>query len=97
LVDRAPQPSGRTLASLVRGDAGCKGPGAATCATPEFLAQQNIFHTTDTSFTVEQVPRLAGGDAGPQLHDVTIVLLDANGQRVGEGAWSVQFQVKGEG
>jgi hypothetical protein len=94
LVDRAPQPSGEPLAWLVRGEAGCKGAGAATCTRPEFLAQNNIFQTNDTSFRVDQVNRLTGSQAGRQFHEVTVVLLDANGSRVGEGAWPVQFEVK---
>ena len=50
--------------------------------------------TTATSFTVEHVNRLSGSQSGRQLHEVTVVLLDARGQRVGEGAWSVQFEVE---
>jgi hypothetical protein len=96
-VDRSPQPSGRTLTWLFRGDRGCTGSGAAACATPDFLAQRNVYRTTDTNFTVDQVTRLTGSQAGRPLHEVTIVLLDAAGKRVGEGAWSVQFEVKGEG
>jgi hypothetical protein len=96
-VDRAPQPSGRTLAWPFRGDSGCKGSAAAACGTPDFLAQRNVFRTADTNFTVDQVTRLTGSQAGRPLHEVTIVLLDAAGKRVGEGAWSVQFEVKGEG
>jgi len=93
-VDRAPQPSGENLAWLVRGEAGCKGASAATCATPEFLGQRSIYQTDDTSFTVDQVSKLTGSQAGRQFHEVTVVLLDKDGTRVGEGAWSVQFEVK---
>jgi hypothetical protein len=54
-----------------------------------------VYQTTEKSFTVEQVARLAGGSTN-RLHEFTVVLLDAHGKRVGEGAWSVQFKVKGE-
>ena len=94
-VDRAPQPSGRTLSWLVRGDRSCKGTGAPLCAKPEFLAQHSVYQTTEKSFTVEQVDRLAGCGSNRQ-HELTVVLLDAEGKRVGEGAWSVLFKVKGE-
>jgi hypothetical protein len=93
-VDRAPPPSGKTLAWLFRGDSGCKGSAARVCATPEFLGQRNVFETTRTAFTVEQVNQLTGSQAGRQLHEVTVVLLDRSGRRVGEGAWSVQFEVQ---
>lgn len=94
-LDRAPQPSGKTQAWLFRGNSGCRGPGAAVCATEDYLAQQNVFRTTGTDFTVQQVAKLAGSQARRQLHEVNIVLLDAAGRRDGEGAWSVQFEVKG--
>jgi len=94
VVDRAPQPSGKPLAWLVRGEAGCEGPRSAACARPEFLAQHNIFQTDDTSFRVDQVEKLTGSQAGRQFHEATVVLLDSNGARVGEGAWPVQFEVK---
>jgi hypothetical protein len=97
LVDRAPPPSGKPLAWLVRGEAGCEGPRAATCARSEFLAQHNIFQTNDTSFRVDQVDKLTGSQAGRQFHEVTVVLLGADGERVGEGAWPVQFEVKDKG
>ncbi|MEY2478126.1 MAG: hypothetical protein QOG87_3441 [Actinomycetota bacterium] len=93
-IDRTPQRSGKTLAWIFRGDAACKGTGAATCNRLEFLAQRNVFQTTSRSFTVEQVPRLSGNQSGRQFHEVTVVLLDAAGRRSGEGAWSAQFEVE---
>jgi hypothetical protein len=95
-VDRSPQPSGRTLGWLFRGDSSCKGAGARLCDSTEFLEQRNVFRTTRTSLTLEQVPRLTGADAGRVLHEVTVVLLDGDGRRAGEGAWSVQFEVEDE-
>jgi hypothetical protein len=94
-VDRAPQPSGRTLSWLFRGDRSCKGTGAALCDKPEFLAQRSVYQTTARSFSVDQVSRLAGGSTN-RLHELTVVLLGPDGKRIGEGAWSVQFKVKGE-
>ena len=96
LVDRAPPRPGKTLAWLFRGDVGCKGAGAALCASPRVLADRAIFATTETSLTLEQVPRLAGNEAQRQLHEATVVLLDRHGRRIGESAWSVQFELEGE-
>jgi hypothetical protein len=93
-VDRTPQRPGKTLAWLFRGDSSCKGTSARLCTTPQFLAQRNVFRTANRSFTVEQVSRLSGTQAGRQFHEVTVVLLDEAGRRSGEGAWSVQFEVK---
>lgn len=95
-VDRAPQPSGKTLGWLFRGDPSCKGTDNRLCSTTAFLAQRNVFRTTRTDFTIEQVNRLSGSQTGRQMHEATIVLLDEGGERVGEGAWSVQFEVEGE-
>jgi hypothetical protein len=92
-VDRPPQRPGMTLAWIFRGDSGCKGAGAERCGAPEYLGQRNVFRTTDRSFTVKQVQRLSGNQSGRQFHEVTVVLLDTAGRRVGEGAWSVQFEV----
>lgn len=93
-VDRAPQPSGHSLAWPFRGDRSCKGTGAALCAQPEFLAQHSVYQTTERSFRLEQVSRLIGSST--RQHELTIVLLGPDGKRVGEGAWSVLFKVKGE-
>lgn len=94
-VDRAPQRSGKTLSWLFRGDDSCKGAdGEKLCATPEFLAQRNVFQTSDTEFTIEIVPKLTGNERRREFHEATIVLLDEQGRRIGEGAWSVQFEVK---
>ena len=93
-IDRAPQPSGRPLAWPFRGDRSCKGTGAALCAQPDFLAQHSVYQTTEPSFRVEQVTRLIGSTT--RQHELTIVLLGPDGKRVGEGAWSLLFKVKGE-
>jgi hypothetical protein len=52
-----------------------------------------VFRTSAHRFTVEQVPRLEGNDRKRQFHDVTVILLDGTGRRVGESAWSVQIEV----
>ena len=95
-VDRTPQPSGKTLDWPFRGDPSCKGTGAELCRSPAFLAQRSVHRTTGTAFTVDQVTRLSGSQSGRLLHEVTVVLLDPAGKRIGEGAWSVQFEVEGE-
>ena len=93
-LDRSPQRSGKRLAWLFRGDKSCKGPdGKALCETADFLAQRGVYQTDATHFTVEQVQKLAGNERSRQFHELTVILLDRDGNRVGEGAWSVQFEV----
>lgn len=95
LVDRTPQRSGKTLAWLFKGDDTCKGTtGTALCASPAFLAERGVYTTTDTVFTIERVARLSGNQRRRQFHEATIVLLDSAGRRIGEGAWSVQFELE---
>ena len=96
LVDRTPQRPGETLSWIFRGDSACKGTSAPVCARPEFLAQRNVFQTTARTHTIAQVARLSGSQSGRQFHEVTVVLLDEAGKRVGEGAWSAQFEVRDE-
>ena len=94
-IDQAPPPPGKTAAWLFRGSAACKGDrGKALCATPEFLANQQVFQTTDTEFTVSSIRKLTGSDKRREFHEVTVVLLDPAGERVQESAWSVQVDVK---
>jgi len=95
LVDRAPPRSGRPLGWLFRGNDSCKGgAGRALCASAEFLAERGVYATTDTAITLESIARLTGDQRRRQFHEVTVVLLDAQGRRVGEGAWSVEFELK---
>jgi hypothetical protein len=95
LLDQAPPRPGKSLAWLFRGSDSCRGKeGTRLCATPEYLAQRNVFETATPRYTIEHVPRLTGNDRRRQFHEITVVLLDAHGRRVGEGAWSVQFEVE---
>ena len=91
-VDRAPQPPDRTQAWLVREDQRCRR--LTDCTASSFLADQNIFAVTETSFTVERVE--APSSQAPkrrEFHDVTIALLNGRGQRIGESAFIRQFEV----
>ena len=96
-LDREPPRSGKTLPWLFRGEDSCRGAtGAELCATADFLASRRAYRTSDTHLTFEQIPRLSGSDRRRQFHEVTVVLLDDDGRRMGEGAWSVQFELERE-
>lgn len=86
VVDRQAPPPGRTLEWLFRGDDTC----AATPGCPDaaYLADRYVFRTTETSLALERLPDIGDGD----FHEVTIVLLDAQGHRIGESGWTVQFE-----
>ena len=87
-VDRAPMPPGEPMAWLARDDRRCQAtPG---CPDRVFLADLGAYTTTETSFTVKNLP---DRDAyqGHESHEVTVVLLDGTGRRIGESAWYVDF------
>lgn len=91
-VDRAPVRPGQTLLSLA--DRSCRvTPG---CFNAEYLAERNVYTTTGDSFTLEQVPALNSYEK-VQVHQVTIVLMNTAGQRIGESAWYLEFRLRSVG
>jgi hypothetical protein len=90
-VDRAPPGPGRTLASLADGDSVCKA--TKGCPDEAYLAAHRAFTTTDTSFRIDQLPELTR-DRAREAHEVTVVLLDEHGRRVGESAFRVEFHIR---
>ena len=92
-VDRAPQPPQRTQNWLLREDTQClTTPG---CPNETFLAEQNIHSTTETTFKVERLPAPPSEDAQRrrEFHEVTIVLLNGRGERIGESAFTIEFEL----
>lgn len=90
-VDRPPQPPGKTLAWVARKDRSCRA--SDGCPDAEYLAARNIYSTSNTSITFEQLPR-PSDETKKERHNVTIVLLDPQGRRIGESAFYVEFTVK---
>ena len=91
-VDRAPQPPSRTQAWLMREDSRCKQtPG---CPDKAYLEQAHIYTTQDLSFAIDRLPQ-PSSDAPRrrEFHEVTIVLLNGRGERIGESAFIRQFEV----
>ena len=89
-VDRAPQPPGKTLAWLARDDDSCRADDG--CPGTDWFAERDVFPTTDTELTIERLP--AATDGRRELHEVTVVLLDEQGRRVGETGWTLELQVE---
>lgn len=88
-VDRAPQPPGKTLDWLARDDDTCRVEDG--CPDEQWFADRDVFRTTDRELTIEQLP--ARSDDRRELHEVTVILLDEQGRRVGETGWTLEFQV----
>jgi hypothetical protein len=93
VVDRAPQPPGKGLDHFVGNDPACPKP--AACVTANYLAIRGVYLTTETSFRVDTLlPRIGVPKDQRNLHEVTVVLLDSQGRRVGESGVSVNVRVQ---
>jgi hypothetical protein len=93
-LDRAPQPPGETFRWLARDDKQCEvTPG---CPDQAYYASKDVYSTTQTTFTIEKLPEVRPERERKfrDLHEVVVVLLDANGERIGESAFSVEFELK---
>lgn len=87
-VDRAPVRPGQTVESLADGD--CRRtPG---CPDRSYLAARGVYTTAGTSLTLTAVDPVNSYDR-IQTHEVTIVLMDRTGRRIGESAWYVDFRL----
>jgi hypothetical protein len=90
-LDRAPVPPGRSLDWLARDDDLCRDtPG---CPGPEWFTSRQVFPTADRQITIDDVPELTR-DERRVFHEVTVVLIDQNGERVGESAFTTEFEVE---
>jgi hypothetical protein len=91
-VDRAPIKPGQTLKVVASDDRACQR--EPTCPDAAYLALRQIYTTTTTSVTLPRVAPLVDNGDKTQLHEVTIVLLDTSGHRIGESAWHITFKMK---
>ena len=91
-VDRAPQPPGKTLDWLARNDESCRA--ADGCPDEAWFAQRDVFRTRAPELTIDRLP--ARNDDRREFHEVTVVLVDPDGRRIGETGWTLEFQVERE-
>ncbi len=85
-IDASPVPPGKTLEWIAHEDRQCRGD--STCPNKAYLADRGVYAATETSFTVR---RLTDLDAygGHERHEISVILLDGTGRRIGESAWWV--------
>jgi hypothetical protein len=89
-VDSAPMRPGRHLDSLAEGDKTCQtSPG---CPDTTWLADHGVYLVRTPQLALRGLPSDGGRSApGGRRHQVTVVLLDGRGVRVGEAAWTRSF------
>jgi hypothetical protein len=88
-LDRAPVRPGQTVASVA--DSQCRrSPG---CVNATYLAVRGVYTTETDSLTLKELAQL-NDYRSVQLHEATVVLVDASGRRIGESAWYVDFRVR---
>ena len=92
-VDSSPMPPGKSLSYLARKDNGCRP--ADGCPDEEYLLVRGIYTTTETKLVIEELPRSSDQDRR-ERHRATIVLLDASGNRIGESAFELAFDIDRE-
>lgn len=90
-VDTPPIKPGQTLNDIAEDDTACSQD--PKCPDRQYLTDRGIYQTTKTAFTLTLVPPLPTAD-DVQLHDVTVVLLDSAGHRIGESAWHTEFKLR---
>jgi hypothetical protein len=78
-----PRP-GQSVIDLVRRDATCKAD--PKCPNERYLVTKGIFATTQTSLEITSLKRPDGPKRRREFHDITIVMVDDEGRRIGENA-----------
>jgi len=92
LVDHAPMRPGQGLLALV--DRRCKNT-PSTCPDQNYWDGHYIYFTRTDHLVLEALPDLRRQNRTNALdaHNVTIVLIDRTGHRIGEGFYAVEFNV----
>lgn len=90
-VDTAPMKPGQTMRDLMADDQACVTD--PKCPDKGYLADRGIYTTTKEELVLRSANPLSP-DESVELHDVTVVLLDSEGRRIGESAWNIQFELE---
>lgn len=90
-VDRSPIKPGKTLRDVGKGDPLCESNPA--CPDKLYLESKGVYWVRKPSITLELVQPLTSKEK-VQLHQVTVVLLDGEGKRIGEHAWYRYFKLE---
>jgi hypothetical protein len=90
-VDRAPIRPDQTLRAVAGNDETCLHD--PQCPDQEYLASRGVYVTTNDTVVLPTLPALSGRETN-QLHEVTVVLMNSAGHRIGESAWYIDFWLR---
>jgi hypothetical protein len=93
LLDESPMPPGEGLDYFARDDESCDR--SDGCPDAQYFAERGIFPTSGRSFevTVIEDTRPTDRQSAPDDHELTIILLNGRGERIGESAFRVDVEV----
>lgn len=94
VFDRSPMRPGQPLRALVPEDDPCHA--EPECPDAQWLASNDVYITDGTRLVIERLPDLRATERAKDRHDVSIVLLDADGRRLGESVFTREFIVERE-
>ena len=91
-VDASPMPPNKPLSWIARKDNSCRE--SDGCPDEEYLNARGIYTTTDTELVLPQLPRTTDREDRKERHRAIVVLLDAEGKRIGESAFEIAFDLE---
>jgi hypothetical protein len=94
-VDRAPIKPRGTMRDVAHNDLECLR--RPDCPDATYLANREVFQTTDNQITIQQIPPISGDTERIQFHTITVVLMDTSGHRIGESAWGLDVRMRKPG
>jgi hypothetical protein len=91
-VDREPMRPGNTIATVV--DESCRRD--PNCPDLDYLKDRGIYLVDTPDVRLETIPdRRSGNRTGAkESHEAVVVLVDGDGRRIDEAAWSLDFTVE---
>ncbi len=90
-VDRSPVPPNESLRWLARKDNSCREDDG--CPDQEYLNARGVYPTTETELVLAQLPRTSDREDRKERHRAVVVLLDAEGKRIGESSFEILFDL----
>ena len=89
-VDVLPVHPGQNLRAV----AGSRCAGVPSCVDEALLNRHSVYLAREPRLDLETLPILGPPKGEPDVHQATIVLVDANWRRLGESAWRVNFVLR---